>query len=238
MYRKLNLPFNLAFILLIPVAIYAQVKISQMPLVTTLAGTEEIPAVQSLQNVSVTPHQLAQYAFGTFNDPTSFVINGTSSAPGLQVNSPNGAAAVSIKAIGTSTAAVDIEAINLGTTASSIFDTGNGSVFGFFELQGTGSVPKIAGGFSGSALNIGTTGAPMCFGANHNCEVTLTPAGNFTITAPTSGPALTVAGSVSLSSIASTTTAPAAGAAGALPAAPTGYMTITVNGTPRQVAFY
>lgn len=35
-----------------------------------------------------------------------------------------------------------------------------------------------------------------------------------------------------------TATAPAAGAAGALPAAPVGYMTVTVNGTNRQVAYY
>jgi hypothetical protein len=35
-----------------------------------------------------------------------------------------------------------------------------------------------------------------------------------------------------------TTTAPAAGGAGALPATPTGYVTIVVNGVNRQVAYY
>lgn len=35
-----------------------------------------------------------------------------------------------------------------------------------------------------------------------------------------------------------TTTAPAAGGAGALPATPLGYMTLTINGTARKVAYY
>jgi hypothetical protein len=35
-----------------------------------------------------------------------------------------------------------------------------------------------------------------------------------------------------------TTTAPAAGGAGALPATPTGYVTVLVNGVNRKVAYY
>ncbi len=34
------------------------------------------------------------------------------------------------------------------------------------------------------------------------------------------------------------TTAPSAGGGSALPATPTGYLTVTVNGTPRQIAYY
>lgn len=46
---------------------------------------------------------------------------------------------------------------------------------------------------------------------------------------------MTFSGNISGSS---TTSAPAAGGASALPATPTGYLTVTINGTSRQIAFY
>jgi hypothetical protein len=45
-------------------------------------------------------------------------------------------------------------------------------------------------------------------------------------------------GQLSLPQVTTTTTAPAAGAAAAPPATPAGYMTITVDGVARKVAFY
>lgn len=43
---------------------------------------------------------------------------------------------------------------------------------------------------------------------------------------------------VAVTGATTTTTAPGAGAAGALPATPAGYMTISVNGTPRLIPYY
>lgn len=45
-------------------------------------------------------------------------------------------------------------------------------------------------------------------------------------------------GAISLPAVATTAVAPAAGGAGALPATPAGYMTLTIAGTPRKLAFY
>jgi len=38
--------------------------------------------------------------------------------------------------------------------------------------------------------------------------------------------------------VTTTTTAPGAGGAGALPATPAGYMTVTINGVTRKIAYY
>jgi hypothetical protein len=43
---------------------------------------------------------------------------------------------------------------------------------------------------------------------------------------------------VTLTNQTTTTTAPSAGAAGALPATPAGYLTVTINGTARKIAYY
>jgi hypothetical protein len=58
------------------------------------------------------------------------------------------------------------------------------------------------------------------------------------VASPTFTGTVTIPGTVALSSSTVGTTAPAAGGAGALPATPLGYVTVNINGTNHQIAYY
>ena len=92
-------------------------------------------------------------------------------------------------------------------------------LFGY--QPGYTSLQSIEQGIAYRPLVVNLGGGALCAGALDD----------------TSGNPLQSNGSISLKPT-TTTSAPSAGGAGALPATPTGYMTIRVNGTNRQVPYY
>jgi hypothetical protein len=100
-----------------------------------------------------------------------------------------------------------------------------GAVYAIGSVQnGTGVVRPIT--FQTANLN------RFMIAASGNIGV-----GAFTDLAPPTHLFEVAAGTIAISP-ATTTTAPAAGGAGALPATPAGYMTITIGGVDRKVAYY
>ena len=77
--------------------------------------------------------------------------------------------------------------------------------------------------FENSTTGNGPTIVPATDGTDTNIDMNLAGLGT---------------GAVGLTNATTTTSAPSAGGAGALPATPTGYVTIKVNGTARKVAYY
>jgi len=111
-----------------------------------------------------------------------------------------------------------------GNTYALLVGSGNTRCLGLFQatagalLSGANSSMNDNSNFT-SKIGTGTsTGAVTLGGASNSV----------TLASPT----------INLSAVSTTTTAPAAGLAGALPALPTGYLTIQVAGTNRQIAYY
>lgn len=138
-----------------------------------------------------------------------------------------------------------------GTQAASFAIAG--TLYHFAATQNTlGAGSSVAnqygfyagGSLSGATANFGFVGNIPAATNNWNFY-TLSTAKNYfagavfigSSTDDSSGNKIQVNSGISIAP-ATTTTAPAAGGAGALPATPTGYATIRINGTDRKVAYY
>ena len=119
--------------------------------------------------------------------------------------------------------------------------TGTTVTVSVFEKDGSSAAPTYSdASLSTTTANTKSISARTVFYVpGERSYVVNTGAGNSAAIGLRSGQSMTfeVASPVALVG-ASTTTAPGSGAAGGLPAAPAGYLTVTINGTARQIPYY
>lgn len=133
---------------------------------------------------------------------------------------------------------------NVAATASAVFTvTQNGTQIGVITFgagQTTGTFATSGGAVQNLAIgDVLTVTAPSSQDATlAGIRISLIGTTGGTTSSALTIASLTVTGATFAINPATTTTAPAAGGAGALPATPTGYATITIDGTPRQIAYY
>ncbi|MDF0500871.1 hypothetical protein POK33_09020 [Burkholderia cenocepacia] len=130
-----------------------------------------------------------------------------------------------------------IDGTAIGTTTRSTAKVTTLNANGTVTLDGAG--PRIDFNTGGPNVRVATTNV-LALSNGLADVIRLSASSNALIATSTddgSGNKLQVNGGVSIAP-STTTTAPAAGGAGALPATPTGYATIRINGTDRKVAYY
>lgn len=148
---------------------------------------------------------------------TSLAINQSLSGNGVVINSVDG---IPLSIQSTKTAAVAGGTLDFfATNGDMVF---NGASDGIFTFVNTSTAATKATSFSGANVGIGTN-APIN---------TLHVAGTLKVDA------FATVGNIAITAAALATTVGIAGGASALPATPSGYIQITINGTPQKIPYY
>jgi hypothetical protein len=154
---------------------------------------------------------------GTLYNPTCVAMSGTDSGGNPTVIKATGADAKLFLGIAL-TAAQALSKIRIvvsGVLPPSITGIVNGGVAGYAIVDTSTGLPVFVGSLAAADIVIGrvNTAGMLSVGSGG-------------------------INGVNFESVVTGTSAPSAGGAGALPATPAGYMTVKINGTTRQIAYY
>lgn len=175
----------LLLLALLPFAIQAQ-KISQLPVAAALSGLETIPITQNGTTVGASATQFANFIGASQNDLNILGNWNFAAATGTPLNViASGATPLSISgAVGTAPATVD--AGQLFSITNSSTAGGDKRILAFGQVGANAFIRPILEGSPQTAAGFSIITGPTV--------TNWTPAGNMTVSAPSSGVALTVVG--------------------------------------------